>query len=98
MLIYSKYISNYINKHISKYKDNINGRRFCAVLVYTYFAILRQPCRVPDFSILRRCWSCCGAGGVVSQYPARFVRCGLNIDLSYAEFQYLRVVGCFWPL
>lgn len=32
VFIYSKYISNYINRHISKDKDNINARRFCAVL------------------------------------------------------------------
>lgn len=69
-LIYSKYIS----KHISKDNDNINARRFCAVLavpLYINVAILRQPCRVPCFSILRRCWSCCGAFGVVSLYLAR---------------------------
>ena len=61
VFVYSKYISNYISKHISKDNDNINARRFCAVLVallYTYIAILRQPCRVPCFSMLRRCWSC----------------------------------------
>ena len=75
VFVYSKYISNYISKHISKDNDNKTARRFCAVLVallYTYIAILRQPCRVPDFSILRRCWSCCGAGGVVSLYLTRY--------------------------
>ena len=43
VFIYSKYISNYMNKHISKDNDNISGRRFCAVLVallYTNIAIL----------------------------------------------------------
>ena len=36
-LYISMYISIYISKHISKDKDNISGRRFCAVLaVYIY--------------------------------------------------------------
>ena len=43
VFVYSKYISNYINKHTSKNNDNISGGRFCAVLVallYTNITIL----------------------------------------------------------
>ena len=98
VLIYSKYISNYINKHIRqrrRYNKMPADFLRCWPCWYIHIAILRQSCRVPDFSILRRCWSCCGAGGVVSQYSLRFVRYGLHIGLRFAIYQYLRVVGCY---
>lgn len=72
--VYSKYISNYINKHTSKDNDNISGRRFCAVLavsIYKYCDIAASlaACLVSLYCAVADLAG--GAFGLVSLYSAR---------------------------
>lgn len=64
VFIYSKYISNYINKHISKDKDNISGRRFCALLAVSIYKCCDIAARLAACLVSLYC-AVAGLAGVV---------------------------------